>query len=430
MRVLSLGVGCFLACALPSLACDLPENRPSHLSFEPAAGFDTEKFAKRVRRELGDGFMGYAVSLRDVGGDLIAQINDGYARTPCEPGGEQRFNGKTQSPIGSVSKAFTAALAIHQAELLPGLSLEDPFVSYLPEKWRAQVHPTLARVTLREMLQHRAGFAHSGKTLFGHDYGYLDRLRLGEESYLVRAANLAKGERDCVPAPTYVIETVPPAVTGAAGTQRIDWSFTRCYANASLALWNYSTASLHPATWARIEDTLNTEIPYEIAVRRTAQVQYRKMAREKIFDPAGVTAGCNRPHQTENYAHVYDDREDKRGRDPTGEEQKCAVGGWLISTQGLTSALHRIVHTREVVDDNHSAMFLKSSARLVFSNAETMSDGVAVRHGGSRWGGKAKAVIFAMPNGMVAAGIVNSAKTGDGVGVEAAIRAAYEAALP
>ncbi|MFV0475592.1 MAG: serine hydrolase domain-containing protein, partial [Pikeienuella sp.] len=214
-----------------ALASDLPVAGPSFVKTEPRANFDTDAFAAGIVEALGARFMGYAVTLRDESGAIVARVNHGYARTPCETGGEKRFNGRTVSPIGSVSKALTAATVIHRAENLDGVSLDDPFQGYLPERWRDELHASLRPVTLRHLLQHRGGFAKSAKTLWGHEFTMRERYALGEESYLVRAQNIAKDESACVPAPMT----------------------RRCYANTSFALWNLSAASLAPVKWANVE---------------------------------------------------------------------------------------------------------------------------------------------------------------------------------
>lgn len=403
-----------LGANVANAACVLPAERPSFVKSVPRANFDTDRFAETVRAAMGDRVMGYAVTLRARSGTVIAQINQGYARTPCEEGGEKRFNGRTVSPIGSVSKVFTAALVIHRAEKLSQVSLDDPFGNYLPERWRPHLHSSMQGVTLRQLIGHRGGFGHSGRTYFGRSFSFEDRLRLGDESYIVRARNLARGENDCVPE---YDENAP------------DPHFDRCYANASLALWNYSAASTRPEAWKEVEEGWSPgEIDYESYIRVHAGRLYRRAVERQIFAPAGASGGCNEHTGETHRALIYDDPDDQRGVDLSDPGKPCAVGGWFMSTLDLTAAVHRLVTTREVIDEHHDLMFAGNSERLVFFNASNLADGRAVWHGGSRRNGSARAEVMIFPNGMVAAVIVNSRSVGRGPDLDAMLLDAYVAA--
>jgi CubicO group peptidase (beta-lactamase class C family) len=395
-------------------ACDLPTVRPSATEAVPQNSFDTARFVAEVQAALDDRVMGYSVTLRARSGTVIAQVNHGYARTLCEDGGERRFNGRTVSAIGSVSKVFTAALVIHRAERLPEVSLDDPFRNYLPQRWQAGLHSSMRGVTLRQMIGHRAGFAHSGRTYFGRSYSYEDRLRLGGESYIARARNMALGENDCVP------EWVSTPAPGR---------FARCYANASMALWNFSAASIRPGPWQEIEAGWSPgEIDYESYITVHAGRLYREAVERQILQPAGATAGCNEHGNAARAALIYDDPEDERGTDLSDPGEPCAIGGWFMSTRDLTAAVHRLVNTREVINENHDLMFASDGERLVFFSARSVEGGRAVGHGGSRQGGSARAEVIVFPTGMVAAVIVNSRSVGEGPALDTMLLRAYDVA--
>lgn len=395
-------------------ACDLPSVRPSASEAVPQGSFDTERFVAEVRAALDDRVMGYAVTLRARSGTVIARVNHGYARTPCEDGGGRDFNGRTVSAIGSVSKVFTAALAIHRAERNAEVSLDDPFRDYLPERWQSGLHPSMRGVTLRQLIGHRAGFAHSGRTYFGRSYSFEDRLRLGGESYIARARNMALGENDCVP--EWMATAAPPR-------------FSRCYANASMALWNYSAASIRPGPWQEVEDGWSPgEIDYESYITVHAGRLYREAVERQLLQPAGATGGCNEHGNDARGALIYDDPDDERGTDLSDPGAPCAVGGWFMSTRDLTAAVHRLVNTREVIDENHDLMFASNAERLVFFSAGGVEGGRAVWHGGSRRGGSARAEVMVFPTGMVAAVIVNSRSVGEGPALDTMLLRAYNAA--
>lgn len=389
------------------MACTMPEARPSFTDVEPRASFDTAAFANTVSDALGHRFMGYAVTLRDRAGTIVAQINHGYARSPCEAGGEKKFNGRTVSPIGSVSKVLTAATVIHRAENLDSVSLEDPFQDYLPERWRADLHPSLQSVTLRNLLEHRGGFAKSARTLWNHKFSVQERLELGAETYLVAAENIAKNIRLCVPVPRT----------------------ERCYANTSFALWNTSAASLKPSKWAQIEDGYQPgEISYGSYIRVHIYAQYQDIVRKTLFDPVGVDAGCNVYTSERHRAFTYDGPMAERGINRAEQGRPCAIGGWFMSSRDLSAVVHRIVNTREVINANHHLMFVNGDKRLVFSNRTRVTEGRASSHGGSRWSGAAKAQVVVFPNGYVAAGVMNSKPAEGGPDLRTAIIRGYNAA--
>lgn len=421
---LGLASGLLLAVAGAGAACELPDERPSYVDTKPRSGFDTQRFASDIEAAMGDRVMGYAVTLRGPAGVIIAQINGGFARTPCESGGAKNFNGLTVSPIGSVSKVFTAAFAIHRAEKLADVSLDDPFWMYLPERWRSDVHASMRGVTLRHLLGHQAGFGHSGRTYFDRSFSYEDRLRLGGESYITRARNMARNTKGCVPE---FRETEHESDPSNANAPRFD----RCYANASLAMWNFSAASTRPGPWADVEAGWSPgEIDYASYVSVHAGRLYREGVDRQLLSPAGALGGCNEHAGPERHrALIYDDPDDKRGVDLSDPGKPCAIGGWFMSTRALTAAVHRLVSTREVIDENHDHMFASDAERLVFFNDKIVSGGRAVWHGGSRRNGSARAEVVVFPNGMVAAVIVNSRNAQSGPKLDTMLLDAYETAL-
>jgi CubicO group peptidase (beta-lactamase class C family) len=401
--------------AVPIDACELPDERPSFVEATPRADFDTARFAAKVQEALDGRVMGYAVTLRSRSGTIIAQINHGYAHSPCEEDGARRFNGRTDAPIGSVSKIFTASVAIGRSERLDSVSLDDPFRDYLPERWRRSLHTSLHHVTLRQLMGHRGGFGHSGRTLFGRSFSFQDRLQLGAESYLVRARNMALDKSDCIP--ELDVAASPPL-------------FDRCYANASLSLWVYSAASIRPQAWQEIEDGWSPgEIDYDSYIRVHAERFYRQEVQRQILAPAGASAGCDEYSDVARGALIYDGPDDERGKDLTSTGASCAVGGWFMSAQNLTAAVHHLVTTRDVIDANHHLMFANSAQRLVFFSARRVSNGLAVWHGGSRGGGSARAEAMVFPTGMVAAVIVNSRSVGAGPDLDDMLLEAYDAAI-
>jgi N-acyl-D-amino-acid deacylase len=66
----------------------------------------------------------------------------------------------TRFRIASISKSITSA-AIASLVKSRKLSFDDPFISFLSQSERAQVHPQIRSVTIKQLLQHRGGWDRS-----------------------------------------------------------------------------------------------------------------------------------------------------------------------------------------------------------------------------------------------------------------------------
>ena len=100
-----------------------------------------------------------------------------------------------------------------------------------------------------------------------------------------------------------------------------------------------------------------------------------------------------------------------------------------MSTRALSKVIHRVVATREVIDQNHDEMFRTNDLRIVFATKRGLPDGSGFSHNGSRFNGTAEAEVIVFPNGMVAAAIANSNRTGTGTKLINVLADGYRAGL-
>jgi CubicO group peptidase (beta-lactamase class C family) len=116
-----------------------------------------------ARMDIERVFRGFGKLARDgmVPGAQLAILHDGQCQTVefgvAEHGTGQRITRDSKFPIGSVTKTFTATLAL--ALVSDGdLELDEPIVGYLPEL-RTTLNGPGAGLTLRHLLSHTGGLA-------------------------------------------------------------------------------------------------------------------------------------------------------------------------------------------------------------------------------------------------------------------------------
>ena len=106
--VLALAGGAQLATAGP---CNQVSYNPD-LVEQASPGIHTSTFVDEVVLGMADSQVkGYVATLTNARGEIVVEIEQGQARTLCDPGGQRAFDVGTQTPWGSVSKLITTAAA-------------------------------------------------------------------------------------------------------------------------------------------------------------------------------------------------------------------------------------------------------------------------------------------------------------------------------
>ena len=136
-----------LWCALLGTACAGPSRRPP--DDLPLVAADVAPFIERNLRE--QGIPGVAIALLDVRGGRVRRWEQGFGQWRTD-GGPMPHDAVFR--VASVSKLVTAAAAMRLVER-GELDLDRPVRDYVPEF--APANPFGGEVTVRHLLQHRAG---------------------------------------------------------------------------------------------------------------------------------------------------------------------------------------------------------------------------------------------------------------------------------
>lgn len=378
--------------AVQAATCRLPSERPFRKHSEPVKKFDTAKFVNSVAKDLGDDYMGYAVVLRGKAGRVIGKATYGWARTRCDGGGEQAFNAQTQTAWGSVTKVVTGVAVIDKTERSNVRNLDELMLDHLPRRWQDDVHRGYREVTIRQLLQHRAGFQHSAPTVDGRELSLHERL--------ARRPELTVGQRS--------------------------------YANASFAVFQYMGSFFQLGHWEEIEDGYQPgEITYDDYIHVFGASVYKDTIKRRILEPLGIKASCNDiDYAGSNYAHYYTSPAAKTGKHLTPQEfPGCSVGGLVMSALDMGTFLHALVHSNDLISRESYALMARPGAdRLVWATTGQTTDGRFYSHNGARFG-KLKAQIIAFPNGLTAVAVVNSTAPEGARSLGDVLKRAYEKGL-
>jgi CubicO group peptidase (beta-lactamase class C family) len=367
---------------------------------------------------MGGHFMGYVAALQDSQGRLIAAVNYGWARTPCAPEGALAFSNDTHAPWGSVTKVITATAVMRKVQNRQNRSLDDPIVDYLPPAWRDEVSPPYRTLTIGDLIQHRGGFDKSGPVVNGKELSVRQRLA----------------------------QDPPERGKGADGR------FGRNYANINYALFDYMPTFLRPGAEVIPRPGTRTSGPprrlsdqeYDERYHDQGARSHLTFLREQLFDRIGVEVGCNQTgHAGLKFARNYGG---PNATDPgylvsRDDHDGCAVGGIVMSPNGMLRFLHAVSLTDEIVDRKTWALMArpdeercgwaqKPDVRPDLSQGGERNHGHAFGHNGSRWGGRSKAQVYVFPNGMSAVAVVNSEGTEGAPDLSDVLLEAYDTVLP
>ncbi|MCB1629744.1 MAG: beta-lactamase family protein, partial [Xanthomonadales bacterium] len=393
--VLALAGGAQLATAGP---CNQVSYNPD-LVEQASPGIHTSTFVDEVVLGMADSQVkGYVATLTNARGEIVVEIEQGQARTLCDPGGQRAFDVGTQTPWGSVSKLITTAAAIKVARQF-NVDLDDPIVNHLPYRWRSQLHPRFANgesgsgpVTLRMMLQHRGGFRHSscgGRTI-------KQRLLDGD------AANCAAANQP----PT----AAPPTVG------------SRSYANMSQGLFQIMLAYMAaPVTMQVFESQAagyNTA-DYDAFIQMATNNSYRGLVNTQLYAPIGISGSCNMAEISTaqpngNYIRWYDDASDSSGTLPHDQNHTCAAGAWILSSAQMRKLLFQLKHTENLLlREDYALMEAGYSDSLGWWKSD-WDIGRSWSHNG-QWSGT-RAEVRSLPGGYIATLVMNSANFADSAG--------------
>lgn len=315
-------------------ACELPSQRPMQTKAEFSPLLDTQVFVDSVASTLGNDLMGYVVILQSRAGKIIAEVNYGYARTPCETAGVQPFTRNTTVTWGSVTKMVTAAAVIDRIEQSRRQSFDDRMADYLPRRW--SIGEGWKDVKIRHLLSHQGGFVPSNPIPLSQ--------RVATE------------------------ETERPVGT-------------REYSNANYSAWHFMGSFFGPLNyWKQVEDGYSSnEIAYDDYIWSYTRPRWKEVLRTRIFDPLGIKGECDQSDfNGSNYALYYRTPNQETGYFyNSADDTNCASGGMVMSPKDMGVFLHALTRTDKIVtqESYQSLMRIESNGRFGFDGSTAVSDG-------------------------------------------------------
>lgn len=396
--VARLAAGAYLLAALAATGCAAPFECASEVDAREAE-LDGETFADSLitsLRAVAPKGAGFAFS--DTRGDLLGRGGCGWSRD--ERRDRQAFTSRTHNNWGSVSKMITAAAAIHATDHTAGASLDDPFAAYLPARWRALLDPGYAEVTIRMLLQHKAGFDRDGEIY-----------ALDAEGEVV---DLLAGR----------LSRPPERPIGV-----------RSYSNLSPIILHFVVAFMtDPDRMRAAEEAIAAMDPgdeFSRDINLAAAQVFVDYAQEHVLAPAGAVGSCNITDFV-GHAYSYPDGQSRRGVYPRQEfggdhTDECSAGGWILNPEGMLAVLTTLRHRGSILSPDSYAQMENAADvddRLGYADAPVTSDGRAFCHGGSYH--DIQAAVCSFPSGVQAVVNVNSSVEGGSDALIAALVDAYE----
>lgn len=359
--------------------CNVPVNNDVVVA-EKAPGLNAQLLVSRVSEGMSQSDVkGYALNVFNRWGQSVASITHGLARTACDPDGERAFTLNTETPWGSVSKLLTTAAAVHAVDHYSP-KLDDLIIDYLPYRWRPELNRRFQNVTIEMLLQHKAGFRHSG---CGRPLR--DRLQDGDFENWCGSDNTR------------------PAVG------------TRQYSNTGPGLFYVILAYMTRPSFMHTIDfgyQNHSDADYDAVIQDYTASVYNNYVVDNVLAPVGVTATCNMADNAGgNYTLWYSSATDSSGGMPTDQSGHCSSGGWILSSNEMTRVLNSL--------RNSNSILTPESYQLMESS---WSDSLGWWRGGSNqrphfthngaWG-STRSQVYSFPGGYTATLVTNSPPAND-----------------
>ncbi|MCO7225496.1 serine hydrolase [Pleionea sp. CnH1-48] len=298
-------------------ACNVKVNNDVKVA-QKAPGFDSNVMVDEVAAAMQQSNVkGYALNVFNRWGESVASVTHGLARTQCDNDGERTFSLNTETPWGSVSKLLTTAAAIHAVDHNP-IDFDDKLVDYLPYRWRSELHPRFQDVTLAMLLQHKAGFRHSG---CGRPLR--DRLKEGD------------------------------AVNGCSGSNPRPSVGTKQYSNTGPGIFYVILAYMTRPDFMHTIDfgyQNHSDAVYDSVIQGYTASIYNDYVEDNVLAPVGVSATCNMADNAGgNYTLWYSSANDSSGSMPSDQSGHCSSGGWIMSSNEMTRVLSRLGNSEDIL---------------------------------------------------------------------------------
>lgn len=350
--------------------------------------FDYKLFKEIVSDSLEGKVKNYAFVLSLKGPQPTIMVQS-YGGAPKEKiagqiGCGDYFDPGTAINIASVSKLITTSAALRAIEKTPGLSLELKMKDYIPYRWRNVLHPDYTNVTARLLLQHRAGFNRNGDS------------KLPTRAYLSEPLGICGGTQDN---PVYC----------KVGVKK--------YSNYSMLMFQVMLGyMLYPDKMAATEASFkdHTDENYDKSILKELSDIYYHYVQDSILHPNLIYSDCNIT-SVDCYGLIYKSENDMDPGIifPDLRYAYCSAGGWAMSAESLILFLNKLKYTNNIISSESYKLMENIDSpdyALGYYFYDKTDEGICFNHGGTNTlnGRGSYALAMNFPNGMQAAGLINS----------------------
>jgi CubicO group peptidase (beta-lactamase class C family) len=359
--------------------------------------FDKTKFVNEIYKRFDSKAMGYQVILMKKG-QIAAEVADGWARNVED--GNVKMTLNTPANIGSTVKFFAGTALLQKLQkgtyLGGGFNtrLLEPAYRYFPKIWQDNMHVSIQKITLKDLLQHKGGFIHNDPD--PSLKVYFDYLKKGVSMDKTQA--YAYGKRNYANANITLIGYILAAVDNPEFLTNINKIIAAKNLKADdpliqtllgQAYENYMKANIFSKIKPAIAPSCDAPNEYP------ANVKYAK----SYALPSTVTKGAEYSSKVDNVSKACH-----------------AAGGWYMTGRELAAYVANFAATETIVknetrdmmfDDEAAQNQLLWSMNIPNNTLLTNFDWKTSPYMGGDHGG-AHATIVELPNDYYAVGIINS----------------------
>lgn len=369
---------------------------PTFALAQGGAKFDKAKFVSEIYNKFDSKTMGYQIILLRKG-QIVQEVADGWARNVSD--GNVKMTVNTPANIGSTAKFFAGTALLQKLQkgtwVGGGFStrLLEPVYKYFPKIWQDNMHPSIQKITFKDLLQHKGGFIHNDPD--PNIKVFFDYLKKGVSSDKTQPYSYGK----------------------------------RNYANANLTTIGYILVAVdHPGILTSLNEKIADKKlkPGDPYIQKFLGENFENYMKTQVFNkikPA-ISPSCDAPKDYPKRNILYAKMYALPSTVTKGDEYSAkvndgachAAGGWYITARELAAYVRNFAATDTIVSASTREMMFDDDApqdRLLWSF--DMPDAFLLKNfswntspymGGDHDG--AHATIVKLPNDYYAVGIINS----------------------
>lgn len=360
------------------------------------AKFNKAKFLSEIYKKFDSKTMGYQIILLRKG-QVVQEVADGWARNVSD--GNVKMTVNTPANIGSTAKFFAGTALLQKLQkgtyLGGGFNtrLHEPAYRYFPRVWQDNMHVSIQKITLKDLLQHKGGFIHNDSD--PNIKVYFDYLKKGVS--MDKTKPYAYGKRN--------------------------------YANANMTTVGYILAAIdNPGFLTSLNKIIDEKKlkPGDPYIQKFLGESLENYMKTRVFNKIkpSIFPSCDAPNEYPKKNIIYAKTYALPSTVTKGDEYSAKVndgachgaGGWYITARELAAYVGNFAGTETIVSASTREMMFDDDApqdQLLWSFdmpdaflLKNFSWNVSPYMGGDHGG--AHATIVKLPNDYYAVGIINS----------------------